>query len=100
MLSAAAIRGIGGLKSGRRLVAVIVGLGIGLSAAAQPARAEAWRLTGRGGDAEWGETPVVVELKRSIPPGPYVLETGVIVQQGSGRELLASEDVQKAYLGM
>jgi branched-chain amino acid transport system ATP-binding protein len=30
----------------------------------------------------------------------YVLETGVIVQHGTGKELLASEDVQKAYLGM
>jgi branched-chain amino acid transport system ATP-binding protein len=30
----------------------------------------------------------------------YVLETGSIVQTGSGRDLLASEDVQKAYLGM
>ena len=30
----------------------------------------------------------------------YVLETGVIVQSGTGTELLASEDVQKAYLGM
>jgi len=30
----------------------------------------------------------------------YVLESGVIVQTGSGRELLASEEVQKAYLGM
>jgi branched-chain amino acid transport system ATP-binding protein len=30
----------------------------------------------------------------------YVLETGVIVQTGTGRELIASEDVQKAYLGM
>ena len=30
----------------------------------------------------------------------YVLETGVIVQTGTGRELLESEDVQKAYLGM
>ena len=30
----------------------------------------------------------------------YVLETGVIVQTGTGQELLASEDVQKAYLGM
>lgn len=30
----------------------------------------------------------------------YVLETGVIVQTGTGKELLASEDVQKAYLGM
>ncbi|HYM95937.1 MAG TPA: ABC transporter ATP-binding protein [Candidatus Sulfotelmatobacter sp.] len=30
----------------------------------------------------------------------YVLETGVIVQSGTGKDLLASEDVQKAYLGM
>jgi branched-chain amino acid transport system ATP-binding protein len=30
----------------------------------------------------------------------YVLETGVIVQSGTGQELLASADVQKAYLGM
>jgi branched-chain amino acid transport system ATP-binding protein len=30
----------------------------------------------------------------------YVLETGVIVQTGTGEELLRSEDVQKAYLGM
>lgn len=30
----------------------------------------------------------------------YVLETGVIVQTGTGRELLESEEVQKAYLGM
>ena len=30
----------------------------------------------------------------------YVLETGSIVMEGPGRDLLASEDVQKAYLGM
>ena len=30
----------------------------------------------------------------------YVLETGVVVQEGPGRELLESEEVQKAYLGM
>jgi branched-chain amino acid transport system ATP-binding protein len=30
----------------------------------------------------------------------YVIETGVIVQTGSGKELLESEDVQRAYLGM
>ena len=29
----------------------------------------------------------------------YVLETGSIVMQGSGRELLASPEVRKAYLG-
>lgn len=30
----------------------------------------------------------------------YVLETGTIVQHGTGKELLQSEDVKKAYLGM
>jgi branched-chain amino acid transport system ATP-binding protein len=30
----------------------------------------------------------------------YVMETGVIVQTGTGKELLESEEVQKAYLGM
>jgi branched-chain amino acid transport system ATP-binding protein len=30
----------------------------------------------------------------------YVLETGTIVREGSGKELLQSEDVAKAYLGM
>ena len=30
----------------------------------------------------------------------YVIETGVIVQTGTGQELLSSEEVQKAYLGM
>jgi branched-chain amino acid transport system ATP-binding protein len=30
----------------------------------------------------------------------YVLETGSIVMQGPGKELLQSEDVTRAYLGM
>ncbi len=30
----------------------------------------------------------------------YVLETGNVVMAGTGRELLESEEVQKAYLGM
>jgi branched-chain amino acid transport system ATP-binding protein len=30
----------------------------------------------------------------------YVLETGTIVREGSGKELLQSEDVARAYLGM
>jgi branched-chain amino acid transport system ATP-binding protein len=30
----------------------------------------------------------------------YVLEVGVVVQTGTGAELLESEDVQRAYLGM
>ncbi len=30
----------------------------------------------------------------------YVLETGSIVQTGTGKELLSSPDVQRAYLGI
>jgi branched-chain amino acid transport system ATP-binding protein len=30
----------------------------------------------------------------------YVLQSGRIVQAGSARELLDSEDVRKAYMGM
>ena len=30
----------------------------------------------------------------------YVLETGVVAQEGTGKELAESEEVQKAYLGM
>ena len=30
----------------------------------------------------------------------YVLETGVVVQTGTGKELLSSPDVRRAYLGM
>jgi branched-chain amino acid transport system ATP-binding protein len=30
----------------------------------------------------------------------YVLETGSIVQTGSGKELLSSPDVQRTYLGI
>ena len=29
----------------------------------------------------------------------YVIETGKIVMSGTGEELLASEDIKKAYLG-
>jgi branched-chain amino acid transport system ATP-binding protein len=29
----------------------------------------------------------------------YVLETGEVVMEGTGRELLASPEVRKAYLG-
>src|SRR4051794_31273366 len=82
-------------SSGHRLVAAIVGLGIGVWAVVPPARAEAWRLTGRGGDAEWGETPVVVELKAPIPAGSYVLEAG-----GTGGPITAAafRDGDRAFL--
>src|SRR5713101_461900 len=50
-------------------------------------------------------TPVLlVEQNASkaleIADRAYVLETGSIVQTGTGKELLSSPDVQRAYLGM
>jgi branched-chain amino acid transport system ATP-binding protein len=39
-------------------------------------------------------------LALQIANRAYVLETGNIVKEGSGKELLESEDVQKAYLGV
>jgi branched-chain amino acid transport system ATP-binding protein len=36
----------------------------------------------------------------SVADRAYVLETGVVAKEGTGKELLESEDVQKAYLGM
>ena len=50
-----------------------------------------------------GTTVLLVEqnanMALSIANRGYVLETGKIVLSGTGQELLASEDVQKAYLG-
>jgi hypothetical protein len=58
---------------GYRLVAAILALGIGSSAAG---RDDTWHLTGRGGGTDLGETPVVVAIKTPIPDGVYALETG------------------------
>ncbi len=55
----------------RTKVAVFVVLGYGLFLT-QPARAESWRLSVRGGDIDLGETPVVVEVDTGIDAGAYV----------------------------
>src|ERR1700694_5421799 len=51
-----------------------------------------------------GTTVLLVEQNATkaldVAHRAYVLETGSIVQTGTGKELLASEEVQKAYLGM
>ena len=52
-----------------------------------------------------GGTPVLLVEQNaskalSVAHRAYVLETGVVAKEGTGRELLDSEDVQKAYLGM
>ena len=50
-----------------------------------------------------GTTVLLIEqnakMALSIADRAYVIETGKIVLEGSGKELLKSEDVQKAYLG-
>lgn len=50
-----------------------------------------------------GTTILLIEqnakMALSIADRGYVLETGQIVLSGSGKELLASDEVQKAYLG-
>lgn len=50
-----------------------------------------------------GVTVLLVEqnarMALSVADRAYVLETGKIVMSGSGAELAASEDIQKAYLG-
>jgi Methane oxygenase PmoA len=58
---------------GYLLVAAILALGIGSSAAG---RDESWYLTGKGGDIDLGETPVVAEIQTSLPEGSYSLEAG------------------------
>ena len=50
-----------------------------------------------------GTTILLIEqnakMALSIADRGYVLETGKIVSSGAGQELLASDEVQKAYLG-
>ncbi len=52
---------------------------------------------------EQGTTILLVEqnahMALSIANRAYVLETGEIIKEGSGKELLADEDIKKAYLG-
>ena len=50
-----------------------------------------------------GTTVLLIEqnakMALSIAERGYVLETGKIVLEGTGEELLASDEVRKAYLG-
>ena len=39
------------------------------------------------------------QLALALAHRAYVLETGQVVMQGTGKELLASPEVRKAYLG-
>jgi branched-chain amino acid transport system ATP-binding protein len=50
-----------------------------------------------------GATILLVEQNAqaalSVADRAYVLETGKVVMSGTGRELLASDQIKKAYLG-
>lgn len=50
-----------------------------------------------------GTTILLVEqnakMALSIADYAYVLETGNVVLSGTGKDLIESEDIQKAYLG-
>lgn len=52
---------------------------------------------------EQGTTVLLIEqnakMALSIADRGYVLETGKIVLEGTGQELMASDEVRKAYLG-
>jgi len=52
-------------------LAVFVGLGSCAVWASQPARAESWRLSVRGGGIDLGETPVVAEVDSGLAVGSY-----------------------------
>ena len=68
-----------------RIVAAIAGLAFLLAPTTPAARAQALHLTGRGGDADWVETPVVVEVKAPIAAGAYVLEDASEYPDPGGR---------------
>jgi hypothetical protein len=77
-----------------------VGLGCALFvvlSGSLPASAASWRVQVRGNGTDLGETPVVVELKRPLPAGPYRLEPS---QQGQGRPHAAQvfADEGRSYL--
>ncbi len=59
-----------------RILAAIAGLAYLLAPDGPAVHAQALHLTGRGGDSDWVETPVVVQVKAPIAAGAYVLDQG------------------------
>jgi hypothetical protein len=75
-------------------VRVVVG-GIVLLALASGSTAAPWRVTIRGHGGDLGETPVVAEIKATVPPGEYVLQP-----EGNGQPARAQvfRDSGKTFL--
>ena len=66
-------------------------------ATAATASADPWRVVVKGQGAALGETPVVVELKSTIPPGDYTL---VPAESGKARPAHVFRDGGKTFLGI
>ena len=79
------------LARGGLVGAVLLAVGVA------SASAEGWRVKVRGRGADQGETPVVVELKVTVPAGDYVLQA-----DGDDKSLPAQvfQDDGKRYLGV
>ena len=81
-----------------RSVAVLVFTTFGLASAFESARADTWHVTVHGGDTDLGETPLVTELKATIPVGPYLLESGGTGGRGFPAQVF--EDGGRRHLGV
>jgi hypothetical protein len=63
----------------------------------RPVRGDSWHMTVQGGDADLGETPLLLELKEPMPAGLYVAGspsaeagfTAQVIDEKGGRRLVA-----------
>jgi Methane oxygenase PmoA len=79
---------------GPRMVLTYLFFGWLLLVVGPESRAQSVHLDGRGGDADWGETPVVVAVRAPLSLGGYVLEGG---RQGSRIPAVVFEDGDRRW---
>ncbi len=80
---------------GSKLIVAIVYLGCLIAPVSPASRAQTLHLTGPAGDADWGETPLIVPIKSTLSPGSYLLEGG---SQGSPIPAVVFEDGDRRWL--
>lgn len=61
-------------ENSRRTVAIVAAFFIALVFIMSPVRGQTWQLTVRGGEQAFGETPIIVGVKPTIPVGVYLLK--------------------------
>jgi hypothetical protein len=84
------------ISGGSRIAVAIACLGCLFAPAPPRALAQSFRLTGLGGDADWGETPVIVPIKATLSSGSYVLEAG---PEAAPIPAVVFEDEDRRWLG-